>query len=65
MKIVSKTIELIVDGSKKELEKKLNDLKSKWKDFSNWGKAMAYYRRTHAHEIKKGGRGWVVIKYMD
>lgn len=38
---------------------------SYWKDFSNWGQAMAYYKRTHAHEIHKGGRGWVVIKYVD
>ena len=30
MKIVSKVIELIIDGSKKELEKKLNDLKNKY-----------------------------------
>ena len=31
MKIVSKAIEVIFDGSEKELEKKLSDLKSKYR----------------------------------
>ena len=36
-----------------------------WKDFSNWGQAMAYYKKITAHEIRKGGRGWIVVKYVD
>ncbi len=31
MKIVSKIVELVVDGSKAELEKKLNSLKEKYR----------------------------------
>lgn len=30
MKIVSKVVEFVIDGSKKELEKKLSDLKNKY-----------------------------------
>lgn len=30
MKIVSKIVELVIDGNKAELERKLNDLKSKY-----------------------------------
>ena len=38
---------------------------SYWKDFSNWGQAMAYYKKINAHEIRKGGKGWIVVKYVD
>ena len=35
MKIVSKVIDVIIDGSKKELEKKLNELKIKYRILFN------------------------------